>query len=161
MWRASVHRHPADRWPVPLRPFPLAARCLAIAVMFVVALAPGAALAHEGHELECEQTCGLGNFCQEHPQHKICQDDRTADSGELEDNEGSKVHDVEGSQPKASKKRKPQARSVREVPVGGVDAGGGQAEPRSSRNLTVFIAVVLAALTSLGFGLYRLVSLRS
>ncbi len=140
-------------------------------MMFVAVLTAGPALAHEGHELECEQTCALGNFCEEHPHHKVCQDDHTPNSGglegsegskvhDVEGNEGSKVHDVEGAQRKA-RKQKPQARSVREVPVGGVDAGGGQAEPPSGRKLAVFIVVALAALTSVGYGLYRLLALRT
>ncbi|MFN2557012.1 MAG: hypothetical protein ABR592_09095 [Nitriliruptorales bacterium] len=142
---------------LPFRAPRIAARTVVLAVLFVFALSAAPAFAHEGHELECKQTCGLGNFCEEHPQHEVCNpDDATPNSGDLEGNEGSKVHDVEGSQRKARKKHKPEASAVREVPVGGVAAGGAYTEPPACRNVPAFIAVILAASASLGYGLYRL-----
>ncbi|MDP8960907.1 MAG: hypothetical protein M3N32_04730 [Actinomycetota bacterium] len=59
-----------------------------------------------------EQTQGLGNLCEERPQHPACNPDQKAVSPTVR--RGSKVHDTERHKP---------TKAV-ETPFGGVDTGG-------------------------------------
>ncbi len=155
MPRASVPPGPpAPRNAPP--PLLLAARGAVLAVLIAAAMGAGPAFAHEGHELECVQTCGLGNFCEEHPDHEVCNDEPAPKRGDLEGEKGSKVN--RGEQSEAKKRYKPQAPAVRAVPVGGVDAGGGRAQPAYRRFLPVLTAVVLVAIVSFGWSLRGLLA---